>query len=155
MSVKMFKLYNGIKINIKKSEFTIAGEKLSQWLRLFYAIESELVCSGGDIVFECSNCSNEEYCIEISDNAAKIHASQLRGALYGVADFLKMPDKNLEIECFIKSEKPKKGFRGLHTYLPSRENIEEYKKILDLMVFLKMNTVIYQKLLYTLNGWVA
>ena len=138
-------------LNLKKNmtvfcddAFKIAGEKLCEYLKIFYGIEAVKIENDADISIIKKEIIEENYTLSVSDNA-KIYAGEIKGAIYGVSTLLQSVDRETltVAECEI-CDAPYKPYRGMHLYLPARENIETYKKILETMAFFKMNTVIIE-----------
>jgi len=124
--------------------FKIAGEKLCEYLKIFYGIDAVKAENDADISIIKKEMKEENYTLSVGDDA-KIYACEIKGAIYGVSTFLQSVNRETltVIECEI-CDAPYKPYRGMHLYLPSRENIETYKKILETMAFFKMNTVIIE-----------
>lgn len=127
-----------------EDEFKAAGEKLGEYLYLFYGLRTEKVVENPDIMIRKNLLDEECFELEITDRVI-ISASEIKGAIYGVSTFLqKIDNQTLSIECTKLMDGPYKKIRGMHLYLPAKENIDTYKKILDTMVFFKMNTAIIE-----------
>ena len=125
-------------------EFKVAGDKLCEYLFLFYGIKSEENTENADITIRKGKQAEEHFALDIGARVT-ISASEIKGAIYGVSTFLQMIDnETLAIETINLVDGPYKKLRGMHLYLPARENIEVYKRILDTMAFFKMNTVIIE-----------
>ncbi len=140
----MFKLYNGMTVSVKDEIFAVAQEKLIGGLSLFFGIEAKKASDKADITVCKADLEKEEYTLKVSENGVVICASHIRGALYGISTLIQAVNTDLEIaDCDI-TDKPDKAFRGIHMYLPAREDIEQYKRILDVLSFLKLNTVIIE-----------
>ncbi len=140
----MFKLERTLKVSCEAS-FQRAGEKLCEFLKLFYGVDAEMVDGKAGITIKKCQCESEHYNLLVQDNGVEIAAGDLKGAIYGVSTLMQIVDnKTLEVENTEVCDKPYKEKRGMHMYLPARENIETYKRILDAMVFFKMNTVIIE-----------
>ena len=136
-------------------EFKTAGEKLSEYLCLFYDIKVERIAGNfdiktekiteiADIILKKDALEEEYFSLDIEQNVV-ITAGDIKGAIYGVSTFLqKMDNETLAVEKMHLMDGPYKKLRGMHLYLPARENIGVYKRILDTMAFFKMNTVIIE-----------
>ncbi len=125
-------------------EFKVAGDRLEEYLALFYGIKAEMTVKDADIILKKGTLEEEHFSLDIEKNIT-ITAGDIKGAIYGVSTFLqKIDNKTLAAETTHLTDGPYKKLRGMHLYLPARENIGVYKKILDTMAFFKMNTVIIE-----------
>lgn len=155
----MFELTQNLSIYCN-TFFPVAGNKLREYLNLFYGINSVLSycdCNSSDCSADSPDtaaCSisitqgdlpSEHYTLLIKPGKVVITAGDLKGAIYGVSTFLQKIDRETltAADCDL-CDKPYKQIRGAHLYLPARENIDAYKKILEVMAFFKMNTVIIE-----------
>ena len=139
----MFQLQNGITVSYDLC-FAEAGRRLQEYLELFYGIQTSNDAAG-IITLRKAELPAEHYTVTVMNHSICIEAGEIRGAVYGVSDLLQRVDrKALTIENCSVTEKPYKKMRGVHMYLPSRENINAYKRILEVLAFFKMNTVIME-----------
>ena len=139
----MFSINKNIKVKYD-SAFEKAGVKLCEFLKMFYGVETE-VNDNADIFITKGNIEEENYSLLVNSEKAEIVAGDIKGAIYGVSTLMQMVDnKTLQIADTEICDGPYKKMRGMHMYLPARENIDTYKKILDTMAFFKMNTVIIE-----------
>lgn len=139
-----YKLHNGMTVSASNDIFLKPAAMLCEYMNLFYDIQCSPCVSNSDISIETACMQAENYMIDIACDKIVIKASDLKGAIYAVSHLLQLADDNAEIEVQQICEKPYKEFRGMHLYLPARENIGQYKRILDLVAFLKMNSVIIE-----------
>ncbi len=131
-----------------EEEWKAAGDRLKEYLYVFYGIivqeTAEKAAGDIDIVIKKEPLEEEHFSLDIG-KSVMITAGEIKGAIYGVSSFLQRIDpETLSAEIGNFAEEPYKKFRGMHLYLPARENIAVYKKILDTMAFFKMNTVIIE-----------
>ena len=125
-------------------EFKIAGDRLEEYLSLFYGIKAEKTGENADIILKMGALEEEHFSLDIEQNVT-ITAGDIKGVIYGVSTFLqKIDNETLVVENTHFTDGPYKKLRGMHLYLPARKNIEVYKRILDTMAFFKMNTVIIE-----------
>lgn len=99
-----------------------------------------------DIEIRYSELSKEEYRLSVANNGILIEASDLRGAVYGISTLLQLIKRENEVyidSCFI-CDAPDCEIRGVHFYMPERSKIDEFKRIVDTMALLKLNTVILE-----------
>jgi hypothetical protein len=69
------------------------------------------------------------------------------GIFYGVLTLLQLVKRQrgqLEAPAVLIVDRPLAAIRGLHVYLPSRENILYFKRLLDFMASLKLNTAVIE-----------
>ena len=128
---------------------------MGEYLFLFYGIKAENITANlcvkvekepknADIILKRGVLKEEHFSLDIEKNVV-ITAGDIKGAIYGVSTFLQMIDnETLAVENMNLVDGPYKKLRGMHLYLPARENIEVYKRILDTIAFFKMNTVIIE-----------
>ena len=99
-----------------------------------------------DITIEYREMASEEFSVNADSCGIKIYAADLKGAIYAFSTLIEHVrfDNEFYIPHFSLTDKPYKGFRGIHVYLPSRENIVAFKRIIDVLALLKMNTMILE-----------
>lgn len=100
-----------------------------------------------DLTIEASTLAPEEYALEITAAGIKIKASDKRGAIYAISSLLSLAVREGDTVKFPStklSDSPYASIRGAHFYMPARDKIDEFKKIIDCMAFMKMNTVILE-----------
>lgn len=68
--------------------------------------------------------------LEIREDGAEIYASDLRGIVYGAETVVKLFEKGTLPICRI-SDAPAMQFRGVHLFLPARENIPFFKRLVE------------------------
>ena len=97
---------------------------------------------------ELADLAPEEYRLTVDDNGILIQAADKRGAIYGLSTLLSLAKHGSEGALLFPhaslSDKPYASIRGAHFYMPARDKIDEFKKIIDCMAFMKMNTVILE-----------
>ena len=93
------------------------------------------------IIKDCSY-QNEEYEVAIDDKIV-IKASTVQGAIYGLADIIDMIISNELYKGYIH-EIPDTSYRGYRAFLPAREKISDFEKVLDFITDLKYNTLILE-----------
>lgn len=151
--VKNYKETNGKFVIEKKLTVSFSDEKFSggyeflkKLLGLLYEIECEKVDTNADVLFEDADYSAEEYSLNIANNAILICASDYRGAIYAAGTLAGLI-KN-DGEFYIPSAEISDGayteIRGIHFYMPAKEQIEDFKRLIDFMTLVKMNTVILE-----------
>lgn len=101
----------------------------------------------GDILFRLdSSLSDGEYKIVSENSKTTLFASGAEGAARGASAMFQMIKKEdvFYMEKGEVKDKPYKSFRGVHMYMPSRENIGFFKRILNLMAAVGMNRLILE-----------
>ncbi len=131
---KKVKLSSDIKATCKTEEFVSAFKNA-----LLFPTLSDI---GRNITLNINgNLSPEGYEIQITDVGAEIFASDLRGFVYAGATLATLIDKDGNAPlCMIKDE-PTAELRGIHTYLPPSDEIDEFLRIVDALAHLKYNTI--------------
>jgi len=140
----MFNLKSIKNVGYSDSRFASAADKLTEWLNIFVKVDATAVYSIGEIEFTLSDLPCEAFKLTVTDEKITVEASDPRGAVYGASALIQSADQNADIAPCVLTDKPDKPFRGVHIYLPSKNEIEEYKRILDVVAFLKLNTVIIE-----------
>ncbi len=84
--------------------------------------------------------NKEAYFLDTTETPFIIASSSKQGIFYGIHTLLQLKNQNEWIKARIWDE-PASPIRGMHLYLPSRENIPFFKKWLDLLSHLKYNTI--------------
>ena len=146
-NVGAFKLREAGNVRISCPDSLRGGaEFLSDLLSVTYGVKVEYNNCADISFIEADNMPREAYGISVNEDGVKISASSVRGALYAAATLVQnIEGKRFEAIPFMElDDKPQKCVRGLHLYLPSRENIIAFKRIIDVSAFLKMNTVILE-----------
>lgn len=77
-------------------------------------------------------CTNG-YALEVTADKAEIRAADLRGFVCGAESFLKLTEAGGMRTCRI-SDKPFMPFRGVHLYLPSKENMAFTKRLVKYLI---------------------
>ena len=146
-NVGSFKLSGKGEIRISCPDSLSCGARfLSDLLSVLYEIKTEYN-NDADIRFiNDENLLEEAYRLCVDEDGVDIYASSIRGAVYAVATLVQnIEGKHCDLISFMElDDKPQKSVRGLHLYLPSRENIVAFKRIIDVAAFFKMNTVILE-----------
>lgn len=141
-----FKINKKMKISVKDEAFADAVEYFSSLVKTLYGIECEKVSRCADIEITTASLGSEEYTLEVCEKKIKIGASGKNGAIYALSTLIQLINNEDELyipACHVE-DKPYTEMRGVHFYLPGREKIESFKRIIDTMAFLKMNTVILE-----------
>lgn len=87
--------------------------------------------------------NDEEYVIEITNEKIEIYALTKRGLLYAVSTIKHLND-NDEIAPMLLYDFPDKAVRGYRVYTPGRKSFDAFKKVIDMLVEYKYNTVMLE-----------
>ena len=140
----MFKLANVHSVGYSDTRFEVPAEKLSEWLTLFAKADAKVAPGSGDIEFAFAELPDEGFKLTVTDEKITVEAADIRGAVYGASTLIQSANDLGEIAPVTLTDKPDMPFRGVHTFIPARCEIEEFKHILDVIAFLKLNTVIME-----------
>ncbi len=111
-------------------------------LKSIFNEDCELVNAAGadiDILYR-EELSDEAYSIE----GSRIYASGIKGATYAASTLIMNRYKYGEMTELNMTDTPYKKIRGIHMYMPARDDIPVFKRIVDVLIFLKMNTIILE-----------
>ena len=146
IGVGRFDIPTHLTVSCNVKEFITAFDFLRLCLSSVYGIDCDLVNADADIEIAKTDVSAESYILEINNSSISIYASDLRGAIYGISSLVQsvIRENSLFIPCAIIKDSPTCQVRGVHFYMPERNKIDEFKRIIDSMALLKMNTVILE-----------
>ncbi|GHU79700.1 hypothetical protein AGMMS49992_31970 [Clostridia bacterium] len=87
--------------------------------------------------------ATEAYQISISEQAVILRAATPQGAQHAVYSFIQLCEtaQNMQIPAMRISDAPLLPIRGVHLYIPPRENIAWLKRLINLLARYKMNTI--------------
>ncbi|MBQ7032874.1 MAG: family 20 glycosylhydrolase [Clostridia bacterium] len=129
-------------------EFVPAAGEFCKLLRKKFGINPALKHGRGEgITFLKEELPPEGYEIRIAENRIEVLASDKIGAYNAIYTLFQVAEKKhnaIKIPCCQIKDAPYKEYRGMHLYLPAMNQTEEFKKIIDLLSFLKYNTVILE-----------
>ena len=121
---------------------------------IFSPLAEKILCTditetnrNGFINIKAATLNSEEYSLEITEGGINILASTKAGALYALGTLLTLAKRNgneITLPVCSISDKPYCSVRGGHFYMPAREGIEEFKRLIDSMLLMKMNTLIIE-----------
>ncbi|MFO7668452.1 MAG: glycoside hydrolase family 20 zincin-like fold domain-containing protein, partial [Bacteroidales bacterium] len=95
----------------------------------------------------------EGYQLVVTSSAVIVAGSDISGLFYGIQSLFQLVDYQGRGEGFqgrasirgvLISDKPFKPFRGIHVYLPARDDIPFFKKFIKLLAGYKVNTLIIE-----------
>ena len=134
-------------LSCDSEKFCGIADLFSPLFEKILGISVKAVDHDGFINIMSSSLDGEEYAFEISDHSVSIKASEKRGALYALGTLLtaaKKSDNELSLPVGEITDKPYCQIRGAHFYMPARGGIEEFKRLIDAMLLMKMNTLILE-----------
>ncbi len=129
---------------VKLSSNIVTNEKTKAYADAFFAalLFPAMPSEGEKISLDIKKeIPAEGYEISVTERGAEIFASELRGFVYAASTLCELLDKDGYAPiCNIK-DSPEAELRGIHTYLPPSDEIDEFCRILDVLAHLKFNTV--------------
>jgi len=146
ISTGFLKIKNTLTVACKSKDLLDAFDFLNLTLDTVHGIKCKLCEKDADIEIVNTDISAEEYSLNIANNGVLICASDLSGAIYAASSLVQLikNDNGLYIPCQTVLDTPYTEIRGVHFYMPQRSKIDEFKRIIDSMAFMKMNTVILE-----------
>ena len=132
--------------SIPSDEFCGTEEFFISTVKSILGIEAKAATDSADIVIEKAELGSEEFSLTVTADGITVKASDKRGAIYALSTLIALAETNGGVsfpEASI-NDKPYAEIRGAHFYMPARDKIGEFKKIIDCMAFMKMNTVILE-----------
>lgn len=87
---------------------------------------------------------DEEFILRVEDNNVVVYTSDNAGAIYGLMTFLRLLDDD---SCFGYSyiwDYPSSSFRGVKIYMPGYDELDDYKALLDMMMYFRHNTIMIE-----------
>lgn len=141
-----FNIKRELKICIGDEKFSDAVEYFASLLKTLYNIDCKAVLRCADVEIKEAELDRDEYTLDVTDKKIKISASGKNGAIYALSTLIQLIERGEAITvpvCHVE-DKPYTEMRGVHFYMPARDKIESFKRIVDTMAFLKMNTVILE-----------
>ena len=127
--------------------FEEVAAHLSELITLLYGIPTEIVEEGGKIALCRRSMAEEAYAIEVTEEGAVLSASGERGAGYAASTLVQLIERRetgFVIPAQVIRDQPYLPVRGIHAYMPAREDLPEFLRIVDALAFLKMNTMILE-----------
>ena len=135
----------GDKITIKHANFNcdfsskVLSEKFNEIKDLSLDLDNKIL----DLTVQIDNSlEDEEYFVKIAKNSV-VRAKTPIAVSHAIADIKDMVLSDELFECEF-TEKPDKSFRGYRAFLPAREKVDSFKKMLDFITDLKYNTLILE-----------
>ena len=130
------------------AEFDDVEDYFASLAKRILSLSVKIINSDANIVIQKAPLAPEEYNLNIREDGITIQAADKRGAIYALSTLLgiakRTSDGQIAFPIVSFSDKPYAEVRGAHFYMPERTKIEEFKRIVDCMAFMKMNTVILE-----------
>ncbi|MBQ8409760.1 MAG: family 20 glycosylhydrolase [Clostridia bacterium] len=146
-STESYHISGSVRYMATDPEFKAVGKFFSYFTESILGLKGESVTKDAHITFEKAALSAEEYELVVGDTGVFVKAADKRGAIYALSTLLSLAERDIKGIFFPLtsiSDKPYAEIRGAHFYMPARDKIEEFKRIIDCMAFMKMNTVILE-----------
>ena len=151
-----FPITNSTVIYYASSIYRGAAELLRETITNKFAIDIPVVAYGAGIPENgiylggtVEAMKPESYTLSVTDSGARIFANDKSGAVYGTQTFFQLctaEEQSGTLSCPAVEicDWPYKQIRAFHTYMPARKSIEGFKRIINALAFLKMNTLIIE-----------
>ncbi|MGI6209858.1 MAG: family 20 glycosylhydrolase, partial [Anaerolineae bacterium] len=83
----------------------------------------------------------ESYRLHVASDGVTITGADRRGLIYGALALAQLA-RGAEIEACLVEDEPKMGIRGVHLYMPSRENVPFFRRLIrHLLAPMRYNTI--------------
>ncbi len=86
----------------------------------------------------------EGFVIKAEDGNVSVYSDTQKGTVYGLMSILRSLDDDGKFGAECICDYPFSAFRGIKLMMPSRSEIREFKKFIDMMVFFRHNTVMLE-----------
>ena len=86
--------------------------------------------------------NEEEYAVLVGEDTA-VYATTEKGLIFGLVTLLQLADHG-ELQARLIYDYPTCPVRGYRVYLPGRESIDTFKKMIDFLVYYKYNSLIVE-----------
>ncbi|MBE6910893.1 MAG: beta-N-acetylhexosaminidase [Ruminococcaceae bacterium] len=119
------------------SECSSDGKTLNIKLKL--GISDAVKTAVGEVFSE----DNEAYAIEIKQDESVISATTENGLIYAVSTLKQLIEGGNVCEMLI-FDYPDKKVRGYRVFIPGRENFDDFKRMVDMLVYYKYNAIMIE-----------
>ena len=145
-SGKSFKVKNVLTFSLPSDEFNGVEAFFISTVKSILGIDAKAVSDGADIVIKKAELECEEFLLNVTEGGITVKAGDKRAAIYALSTLIGLAETDSGVSFHEASinDKPYAEIRGAHFYMPARDKIGEFKKIIDCMAFMKMNTVILE-----------
>lgn len=115
------------------------GEKMD--ISLILGINSDIIGRIGDAYIE----NDESYVVSISEKDKKIelYSPTRRGLIFAVSTLRQLIEAGKVCDMLI-FDSPDKGIRGYRMYTPGEAQIDDFKSLIDTLIYYKYNSVIIE-----------
>jgi hypothetical protein len=150
-----FVIKSGTRICVTCKEDLKAAGLLQQQLEerfneLLPVVIQEAGVSEGDILLGRTNeaLKAEGYTLSVTEKGIEIFGADRAGVIYGTQTLLQVGVKDskghLTFPALQIKDWPYKPIRGVHVYMPGREGIASFKRVIKGLAHIKMNTIIIE-----------
>ena len=127
---------------LRYAESVIAGcprEGKKQTVRLALGIPEEVRREAGSLYAD----NEEAYALVIGEKETALYGSSFRGLLYAVSTLKQLIEGNA-LSKLVLFDYPDKAVRGYRVYTPGTENFDDFRTVLDTMVYYKYNAIMIE-----------
>ena len=124
-------------INKVLSGCSTDGKRMNVSLKL--GIPESIKSAVGDIFSD----DDESYAVEITEDEINLYSPMHRGLLYAVST-LKQLIESGNVRQMLIFDYPDKKVRGYRVFIPGRENFNDFKKMVDMLVYYKYNAIMIE-----------
>lgn len=91
----------------------------------------------------CEEIDDEGYILDVSAKNIEVRAKTCKGIFYGLQSLAQLISNSLnkQISCVYIKDTPFKAVRGVHIYMPPRNNFNWFKRFVDFLARFKYNTI--------------
>ncbi len=119
------------------SECTEDGRKMR--IKLSLGIPDGVKKTVGNVFSE----DDESYAVEIREDEAVLSAVTENGLLYAVSTLKQLVESGNVSEMLL-FDYPDKKVRGYRVFIPGRENFDDFKRMVDMLVYYKYNSIMIE-----------
>lgn len=110
------------------------GETLPVTLTI--GIPDHIRASAGNLYAD----NDESYALAITRERIDLYGASRRGLIYAVSTLLQLVEADAVCEMVL-FDYPDKSFRGYRVYTPGRDHFDDFKRVVDMMVYYKYNAI--------------
>ncbi len=85
----------------------------------------------------------EGYILEIKKFEVRIYSESKRGLIYGVSTFKQLVERDA-VADLVLFDRPDKPVRGYRVFTPGYDSVEDFKRMIDMLVYYKYNSVMIE-----------
>lgn len=124
-------------INKVLSGCSTDGKRMNVSLK--FGIPESIKSAVGDIFSD----DDESYAVEITEDEINLYSPSHRGLLYAVSTFKQLIESG-NVRQMLIFDYPDKQIRGYRVFIPGRENFDDFKKMVDMLVYYKYNAIMIE-----------